>query len=126
MSSPLVELALASVETNGSVSSELVQEALEEYRKEQKAASGKEIIALLKEMDTFKLRTRGELRKVRAQEHKLKASLDAVDRAWAYAEETNNFLPVLALFGKVQRHDMPNPDDFDKLTTVPAEWKGKF
>jgi len=123
MSSPLVELALASVETNGSVSSDLVQSALEEYRKEQKQASGKEIIGLLKSIDEFKLKTRAELRKVRATENKLKSALDTMDRAWAYAEVTNNFLPVLALFGQVAKHDVPNPDDFEKLTSVPAEWK---
>jgi hypothetical protein len=126
MTSPLVELALTSVETSDSISSDLVKEALEEYQKEQKAASGKEIIALLKSIDSFKLKTRAELRKVRATEKKLKASLDAVDRAWKYAEQTNNFLPVLALFNQVHAHDMPNPDDFEKLTTVPADWEEKF
>ncbi len=122
MASPLVELALASIETGESVTSDLVRSALKQHREEQQLASGKEIIELLKEIDTFKRSTVGELRKVRAQETTLKKSLNAVDLAWAYAEETNNFLPVLALFNKILSCDVPNPEDFEKLTTVPADW----
>jgi hypothetical protein len=56
---------------------------------------------------------------------KLVSGLNDLDRRWAYAQETSNFLPVLAYFERVSPNDLSDPSDFARLTTVPADWKAK-
>lgn len=121
--SSLLDLALSAEEDGRAVKSEVVRAALEQHRKEQAEKASSDIVALLKDMDKHKLESRAKIRKLKANLATVVNSLKVMDRAWAYAEETSNFLPVLACFGRVAPHDLPNPDDFQRLTTVPADWQ---
>lgn len=121
----LVELALAVAEKerSGGDVSPMVQKALEKHRKEREEAASDEIVELLRTIERHKLGERQTVRRLKAQLKQVVNALDDLDRRWAFAQATNNFLPVLAFFGRVNRHDLANPDEWDVLTTVPSDFK---
>jgi hypothetical protein len=121
----LVELALAvSEEENVSSDvSELVKSALEEHRKNQADVAKNDIVELLRKMESFKGEKRHSIRNLKAQLKEVVNTLNALDRAWEFAQSTNNFLPVLRVFDQVHPHDLANPADFEVLTTVPKEFE---
>lgn len=121
----LVDLALAisEKEKTPETASALVKSALEQHRVEKEAAASQDIVALLRQIEQHKLKARGDIRKAKVALKKLVAGLDDLDRRWEYAQATNNFLPVLAYFGKVTTHDLADPSDFERLTNVPGDWK---
>jgi len=120
----LVELALAISEDNKTpdTASELVKAALAKHRIEKTEAASNDIVDLLRTMESHKVKVRSDIRKAKAALKKLVAGLNDLDRRWEYAQSTNNFLPVLAFFGKVQAHELADPSDFDRLTAVPEDF----
>lgn len=122
----LIELALAVSEGEQTQDvSPLVKQALEQCKAESEAAAATDIVALVRKIEAHKLDERKKIRHAKAQLKRMVAALEDLDRRWAFAQGSNNFLPVLAFFGEVSPNDLLNPDDFDKLTNVPADWKAK-
>lgn len=120
----LVELAQAVAEGEKSQDvSELVQSAMDQYREETKSAASADIVALVRKIETHRQEQRLEIRRAKAKLKQIIAGLEDMDRRWAYAQSTNNFMPVLELFSLVNRDDLVNPADFDTLARVPADWK---
>jgi len=121
----LVELALAVTENEKQREnvSPVVKKALAKHREEQEEAASNDIVALLRRIETHKLEVRGDIRRIKAQLKSSVAGLGDLDRRWAYAESTANFLPVLAFFNLVSASDLANPADFQTMTTVPADFE---
>lgn len=120
----LVELALAVTEENETTGvSDMVKKALEKHRSEREEAAANDIVALLRTIEQHKQQQRATIRRLKGELSRAKAGLDDLDRRWAFAQKTNNFLPVLAFFNRVQRHQLANPDDFDTLTSVPKDFE---
>lgn len=120
----LVELALAvhESERESESVSPIVKAALKKHREEQQEAASNDIVGLLRKMESQKLQTRKSIRRLKAELKTEKAKLDDLDRRWAYAQQTANFLPVLAFFGMIHKHDVSSPEDFDTLIRVPSDW----
>lgn len=120
----LIDLAVAVAEKEeNSNMSPVVQKAMEKHRQEREEAASNDIVELLRMMEGFKAQARKDIKRARVEMNRLKGRLDEVDRRWAYAESTANFLPVLQFFNKVVACDLTNPEDFDQLTSVPRDWK---
>ena len=120
----LVELAFAVQENEtgtGNVS-DLVAASLKKYQVKKEEEASDDIVALLRQIDQRKLSDRAEVRRLRAQATAIVRKMDDLDRAWSYAQETNNFLPVLALFDMVSAYDMPDPQQYAEMTAVPADF----
>lgn len=120
----LIDLALAITEKerNASEVSPMVQKALEKHREEREEAASNDIVSLLREIESHKLNERQQIRILKNQLKKVTAGLNDLDRRWAYAQKSNNFLPVLKFFGRVTAHDIANPADFEELTSVPSDF----
>ena len=120
----LVELAFAVQEKGVSAGdvSELVAKSMKQHQAKKEEEACDDIVALLSKIDRRKLNDRTEVRRLRAQANSIVKRMGELDRAWAYAQSSNNFLPVLALFGEVTSHDMPDPQQFSEMTTVPADF----
>lgn len=123
----LIELAMAINEKERASEdvSPMVAKALEKHRVEREEAASNDIVALLRRIESHKLEKVREIRRKKVELKKTVAGLDDLDRRWAYAQSTNNFLPVLAFFGEVDRNDMVSPEDFDALTRVPSDFKAE-
>lgn len=121
----LVELALAISEKERASDdvSPMVKKALEKHRVEREEAASNDIVDLLRIIESHKLEKRQAIRKLKSQLKQEIAALGDLDRRWAYAQSSNNFLPVLGFFDRVTRNDLINPDDFDELTSVPKDFK---
>lgn len=121
----LVALALAvqEGERSSNTVSPTTKKALEKYRLESEEAASNDIVELMRRIEDTKLATRATIRKLKAQTNAAVKGLNDLDRRWDYAQETDNFLPVLAYFGSIGPSDLSNPEDFAKLTTVPDDWK---
>jgi predicted nucleic acid-binding Zn-ribbon protein len=123
----LVELALT-IEDEGRVPenvSPVVQAALEKHRAEKAEEASNDIVALLRQIEKHKLAKRSEIRKLKAQLKTLVAGLTDLDRRWAFAQTTSNFLPVLSFFDMVSRHDLADPSAFERLTQVPTDFRAE-
>jgi len=120
----LVELALAISEKEKAAGdvSPMVQKALEKHRQEREEAASNDIVTLLRDIESHKLAKRQEIRRLKAELKRTVSSLDDLDRRWAFAQSSNNFLPVLAFFNRVAPRDLANPEDFETLTKVPADF----
>ena len=120
----LVELALAisDKEKTSESASPVVQKAMEKHRAEREESASDDIVQLLREIEETKIRKRAEIRLLKAKVSKAVSGLKDLDRRWAYAEETSNFLPVLAYFDRANSNDLSNPDEWDKLSQVPADF----
>ncbi|MHA2279972.1 MAG: hypothetical protein ACXAC5_03725 [Promethearchaeota archaeon] len=122
----LIELAMAVSEGEQARDvSDLVKQAMEQFRAESEAAASTDIVELVRTIEAHKVAERKSIKKLKVDLKRMVAKLEDLDRRWAYAQSTNNFLPVLVFFGKAHASDLINPDDFDKLSTVPADWKAK-
>jgi len=121
----LVELALAinEKEENTDKVSDLVADALEKHRKERQEAASNDIVALLRRIDSHKREERRVIRELKSKLNTTVEGLKVLDRQWDYAQETNNFMPVLKFFGEVRPSDLENSSEFEKLTTVPDDWE---
>lgn len=103
---------------------EIQKEALKEARKE----------AALKVMDLLRGKNKAigyfvdELRVLRAKERQLKARIQEVERAEAYAKETNNWLPLALLLpagqGGISAREISSDVD-TKLLEIPKDWQPK-
>lgn len=106
----------SSVLTAGPAKSAL--EAAKAKRKEQQEARlGEEMLNILEQLDLQKKSRIESIRQYRANISRMKTELDQMDRAMAYANETNNFLPLCKLMSLV-RGDTP---EFE----VPKDWTPK-
>lgn len=123
----LVELAQAISEGSEQIQdvSELVQAAMEQCKEEALDAAKSDIVTLVRKISAHKVTAVAEIRKLKVAMKKLTSALDDLDRRWAYSQATNNFLPVLAFFNEVNPSDLANPDDFNKLTSVPSDFTTK-
>ena len=101
----------------------MVKQALEAHRASKKAAAFQDIADLVDRIEGHKVAERAKIRKIKVELRKVTSALDELDRRWAYAQETNNFVPVLAFFNMVSANDLANPDDFAKLSSVLADWQ---
>ena len=121
----LVELALAinEEERQSDEASSMVQKALEKHRAEREEAASNDIVELLRMIDSHKTEKRQSIRQLKATLKKTIANLGDLDRRWAYAQKTNNFIPVLEFFNKVEAGDLSNPSDFAALSVVPGDFK---
>jgi hypothetical protein len=120
----LVDLAIAVSEGEKAENvSPLVKSAMEQYRAEREAQAATEIVELVRTIEGRKVETRKEIRQLKEKMRKLTSALDDLDRRWEFAQATNNFIPVLAFFQMASAHDLPNPDDFARLSMVPDGWK---
>lgn len=122
--SALVDLALAVSEQERSIEdvSPVVKKALEKHKAEQEEAASNSIVELLRTIENYKVTTRRDIRRLKSQLKKMTSCLNQLDHCWDYAQKTSNFLPVLAFLGKLNKHDLPNPEDYDKLTQVPENF----
>lgn len=102
----------------GSRMADIYRAAVEKIRKEKEEAAASELVEVLKAVESYKAMARSNIKHHKEQLKAMKRGLDAVDRAMAYADETNNFLPLLIMLGAA-RHDN-NP-----LCEVPADWQPK-
>lgn len=121
----LVELAMAisdKEKTSDSVSP-MVKKALEKHREEREEAASNDIVSLLRDIEQHKNHSRAQIKRLKAQVSGEVKKLNDLDRRWAYAEETSNFIPALAFFNLVNEADLTVPEDWDKLSQVPADWK---
>lgn len=66
---------------------------------------------------------RQSIRSARKQERVFKNKLDQLDRAWAYARATENFVPVAYLLGFGASDLSLNYDDFQRLVRIPDDWQ---
>jgi len=120
----LVDLAMAVQDGERTQDvSPLVKQALEQFKTEREAEASTEIVELVRKIEQYKITHRDAIRKLKVQIKALVSDLETLDLRWAYAQQSNNFLPVLAFFEMVHRTDLLNPADFDKLTAVPSEFK---
>jgi len=120
----LIELATSVLEGEKAQDvSDLVKSALEQIQAENQAKAASDIVDLVRKIETHKVEQRTEIRKLKAQLNKVVAGLDDLDRRWAYAQKTNNFLPVLRVFGLVQPHDLLDHSTYDAVTNVPDSFK---
>lgn len=118
----LATLATASIkaEEEPAVLSGKLGQALAEARakKEQndRLAAGEELVALVTELDQHKNVVRHRIKNLNEQISNMKDTLNQIDRAVAYGEETENFIPLMVLLGHAPRVDSKVP------TTVPGTW----
>lgn len=103
-----------------------LREALEEQRKQESkdtyAKAAKLILGIYKEAEESIASEVQSIRAARAKEQVAKDKIAKVKRAKAYAEATNNYLPLAYLIGCLQISDGV---DKSKLT-VPADWVPSF
>lgn len=120
----LVELALAVSEKERASSevSPMVQKALEKHRAEREEAASNDIVSLLRTIESHKQLKRQTIRQLKHQLRAEVAALDDLDRRWAFAQSSNNFLPVLQFFKLVMPQDLASPDEFAGLTKVPEDF----
>jgi hypothetical protein len=120
----LVDLAFSVQEQARSMDSvsPMVQKALDAHRKEQEEAASKDIVETLRSLERRKAEDVRKVRRLKAELKRAKTGLDDLDRAWAYAQETANFLPLLAALGQIGPYDLPEPDRFHELTQVPSDF----
>jgi hypothetical protein len=120
----LVELAEAISEGEKAQDvSELVQSALEQYKAETKSAASTDIVSLVRKIEQHKVEKKKEIRRLKRSLNDVIGGLKELDRRWAYAQKSNNFMPVLEHFGLVDRNQLVNPSDFDELVRVPSDFK---
>lgn len=119
----LVDLAVAVEERETTTGvSEMVQRALEAHKATRQEAAFQDIAELVEKIETHKLTQRAEIRRLKAGLKKITNGLDTLDRCWAFAQKSNNFMPVLAFFNLVSPDDLANPEDFNKMTSVPPDF----
>lgn len=119
----LIDLALA-VSDGEKVAnnvSDVVRQALEQMKVERESAAAQDIVSVLKTMEVERTKSRKEIRRLKMEAKRLVDRLNQMDRAWAFAQETNNFVPVLRHLGLAQESDF-EPEDFAKLSEIPADW----
>lgn len=100
--------------------------ALEAARERRKVAAAEQLGELLEgflgKMETYKQSRVQQIRALRSQVSSLKGELSGIDRAWAYACETQNFIPFARLLGYRHMSFGMSLREFESLSTVPADW----
>jgi soluble cytochrome b562 len=108
--------------------SELFKEAQKENELEAKKAAVSSIRELLRATETMKVTKRADIRRYREMINALKAGLDKMDRAIAYAKETSNFLPLVAVLtdmGHYVKMSGVTMSEYQKLNKIPDNWSPK-
>jgi hypothetical protein len=108
-------------EVSGS-SNEALQYAIDAEAEDNKKALGETLRTALKAQKAFKETRRRQMRGWRKATEDNKNELVAIDRAFAYAQETNNFVPWMALLGNNCHQLGLTVEEFDTLSVVPADW----
>lgn len=102
-----------------------VKAALEKAREEAKSSMTDALVEGLRTVKQLKTTHVASIRSLKARIDSEKSRLDAYDRAWAYGNETGNFVPWFALLGKSYNDLGLSWDDFTRLVLVPENWTAK-
>jgi hypothetical protein len=105
---------LSVIEDLGGEFSEALKEAVSLRQEEKKKEAAGQIIEVMRCIDTTKTNLRCEIREYRKAEKRAKERLDAMDRAWLFAQHTQSFGPILVLLGLY----VPS----DEVREVPKDW----
>ena len=103
----------------------IMQEELAKERRDTLAKAARKIIAVMKDASAFKQLQIERIRHARRREKEAKAELDTLQRAMDYANETGNYLPLLAQLKTVTLSKHPVTAENTKLFTVPTDWQRK-
>lgn len=98
--------------------------AQDRIRAEEEAEAGEQLIGLMVKLNEVKKNHRQRIRALNAEIRDVKGKLDGLDRAVAYGQVTDNFVPLAVLLG-YGRSDLgiDSMAEFDALSTVPSGWK---
>ena len=121
----LAQTSLDKVEEEGT--SDLVKQAIRAHQQNQEAAACEEIIKILRVFEEKKTFLKKSIREDKRSIQDIKASiknkverLNEVDRAWAWAQKSNNFIPLMLCLG----HQVKIPsEDLEKLREIPADFE---
>lgn len=102
-----------------------LQEQIADAKKDAAKVAAREIMALFAVAKATADQQVTLIRAARRQEREAKANLDLLATAKAYALETGNYFPLMALTDSSVRHELRHVDGGDKLMTVPEGWKPK-
>lgn len=104
-----------------------LKEAIEQAEKDERTKVVKEAAQSIRNLhtvtNTVTEKVVNELRAIRQREKDLKAQLEEISRAKAYAVETTNYVPLMRLVVPAQASVIPLSLGVDGLVhTVPADW----
>ena len=101
--------------------SSFVQEALATHKANTQKEAAEEIVKLLQKMEEEKMHQRQSIKAAKRMAKNATNQLDNIDRAWAFGEETQNFLPIMQMMGVIHF----TLDTTGMVTKVPESWKPK-
>lgn len=96
---------------------EVLKEAIAEDNKQKNQALAKKMLELLKWSSSQIVNKVSDIRDLRSKVATKKSELNEINRAFEYAKETSNFLPLLALRGDIPRNTQG--------ATIPEDWEPK-
>jgi len=97
--------------------------AIEKQKAVNEQALGTALLSILQKQTTKKDALRQDIRAARRAEQAAKDSLNAIDRAFQYAQETSNYVPWASLFGIGYSALGLSASEFNRLKVIPADWK---
>ena len=123
----LVAVATSISDSENNVTSALsgpLAEAMEIHREDQRKAAATELVGMLRSVEVNKNSHRNSLRSYRRTMKTHQKKLEAIDRAMAYGNDTNNFIPLLVEIGEVSAAHQINVDEeeFNRLKMIPNNW----
>lgn len=92
-----------------------------EERKQSAQDAAKVVMQYLKDASDRIEDNVDSIRSARRQEEAAKKSIDRINRAKAYGLETNNFVPLGVMLGRIYEHNVDNKD----LLKIPEGWEPK-
>lgn len=102
---------------------EAIAAALAKRTESQKAELGECLVELLETQDRGHSHRQTRIRELMEEIEELQAEQANVDRAFAYAQATNNYIPWSACLGKSARDLGLTAKEYKRLTVVPEDWQ---
>ena len=102
---------------------EAVKAALAAKQERMAAQLGEAVIEVIDKLAFMKAKSVASIRIHRRAEKDLLAQLDEYDRAIAYGQSTGNFVPAASVAGENHYGLSMTPQDFAKLSIIPASFK---
>jgi hypothetical protein len=104
---------------------EALRAALAKQQEQNKEQLGNALLSLLQRQTQQKTQHRQSIRAARRKEEQSKKSLQALDRAFAFAQETNNYVPWASLLGYGAHHLGLDRAEFNRLNVIPETFTPK-
>lgn len=105
----------------------VVEEAKAKAREETKKLAGDEALMLVTSLEKKKQEKRKLIREMRRNMEVHQKELDDLDRAVAYGEETENYIPLMNLLGHLDwsMQSEMGYQEFEKVRVIPKDWQPK-